>query len=50
MKLYIEQKDIEKEITEAVVTDSAGGQADSLRVTLADGLTNGISGRDSESR
>ena len=37
MKLYIEQKDIEKEITEAVVTDSAGGQADSLRVTLADG-------------
>lgn len=37
MKLYIEQKDIEKKITEAVVTDSAGGQADSLRVTLADG-------------
>ena len=50
MKLYIEQTDIEKEITEAVVTDSAGGQADSLRVTPAGCLTNGISGRGCESR
>ena len=37
MKLYIEQTGIEAEITEAIATDSAGGQADSLRVTLADG-------------
>ena len=37
MKLYIEQTPIDAEITEAIATDSAGGQADSLKITLADG-------------
>ena len=37
MRLYIEDTPIDAALTEAVATDSAGGQADSLRVTLADG-------------
>ena len=37
MKLYIEDTPIDAELTEATATDSAGGQADSLKVTLADG-------------
>ena len=48
MKLYIEQKDIEKEITEAVVTDRQTVCASHWQT--AGCLTNGISGRDSESR
>lgn len=39
MRLYIEQTPIDADITQAIATDSAGGQADSMRITLADGRT-----------